>query len=201
MFWPTVVILVFLAVGSGLIEAVLGWLRPKHAAPPVHVPIGDRSDQQRRAALYLRVAIAWHSYLRAVRTLLYPEEGPPNESRDLASVLEARAELEAMGSPPVRDLHEQVLDSAVALIDLLRSHAMSPPLARANPDTDRAVLRNAFNAISDRIAALERQMVGEMGQQALPKEMVEITGRRVPARGSTPPAAHRRGEPGVSRTR
>lgn len=201
MFWPTVVILLFLALGCGLIEAVLGWLRAKRAVPPLQVPIGDGANERQRAVLYLRVAIAWHSYLRAVRSLLYPEEGPPNESRDLASVLQARAQLQTVGSPPVRDLHDQVLDSAVALIDLLRSQAMSPPLGSANIDTNRMLLRAAFNAISDRIGALELQMVREVGHQALPREMVEITGHRVPPRGSALPTGQRRGEPPVSSTR
>jgi hypothetical protein len=201
MFWPTVVILLFLALGCGLIEAVLGRLKARHAVPPLQIPIGERANEQQRAVLYLRVAIAWHSYLRAVRTLLYPEEGPPNESRDLASVLQARAQLQAMGSPPVRDLHDQALDSAVALIDLLRSQTMSPPLGHATIDTNRMLLRAAFNAISDRIGALELQMVREVGHQALPRENVEITGRRVPPRGSALPTGQRRGEPRVSSTR
>jgi hypothetical protein len=196
MFWPTVVVLLFLALGCGLIEAVLGRFTAKPTAPPLQVPIGDRANEQQRAVLYLRVAIAWHSYLRAVRTLLYPEEGPPNESRDLASVLQARDQLEALGSPPVRALHDQVLDSAVALIDLLRSQAMSPSPARANIET-----RAAFNAISERIGALELQMVREVGRQALPQEKVEITGRRVPPRVSALPSGQRRGEPRVSSAR
>jgi hypothetical protein len=195
MFWPAVVVLLLLALGCG---AVLGWWRANHAVATLPVPIGESGNEQPRAVLYLRVAIAWHSYLRAVRTLLYPEEGPPNESRDLGSVLEARAQLQAIGSPQVRDLHDQVLDSAVALIDLLRSQTLSPPLGRANVDTNRMLLRAAFNAISDRIGALERQMVREVVHQALPREGVEITGRRVPARGSALPASQRRGEPRLS---
>jgi len=195
MFWPTVVILLFLALGCGLIEVVLGRLTAKHTAPPLHVPIGETANEQQQAVLYLRVAIGWHSYLRAVRTLLYPEEGPPNESRDLASVLQARAQLEAMGSPPVRVLHDQVLDSAVALIDLLRSQTTSPSPARADIET-----RAAFNAISERIGALELQMVREVGHQALPRDNVEITGRRVPSRVSALPSGRRRGEPRVSST-
>jgi hypothetical protein len=196
MFWPTVVILLFLALGCGLIEAVLGRLTAKPIAPPLPILIGESANEQQRAVLYLRVAIAWHSYLRAVRTLLYPEEGPPNESRDLSSVLQARAQLEAMGSPPVRVLHDQVLDSAVALIDLLRSQTTSPAPARANIDA-----RAAFNAISERIGALELQMVREVGHQALPRENVEITGRRVPPRVSALPSGQRRAEPRVSATR
>jgi hypothetical protein len=201
MFWPTVVILSFLALGCGLIEAVLGWFTPKHAAPPPPVPIAERANDQQRALLYLRVAVAWHSYLRAVRTLLYPEEGPPNESRDLASVLQARAQLQAIGSPPVRELHDQALDRAVALIDLLRSQTMSPALDRANVETNRVVLRAAFNAISERIAALELQMVRDMSHQAQARENVEITGRRVPPRGSALPTGQGRGEPRVSSPR
>jgi hypothetical protein len=201
MFWPTVVIFLFLVLGCGLIEGVLSWLKAKHAVPPPDVPTGEMANEQPRAVLYLRVAIAWHSYLRAVRTLLYPEEGPPNESRDLASALQARAQLQAMGSPPVRDLHDQVLDSAVRLIDLLRSQTMSPPLGRANIDTNRMLSRAAFNAISDRIGALELQMVREVGHQALPREEVEISGRRVPPRGSALPTGQRRGEPRASQTR
>jgi hypothetical protein len=197
MFWPTVVIFLILALGCGLIEAVLGWLAAKRATAPLHVAIAESADEQQRAGLYLWVATAWHSYLRAVRTLLYPEEGPPNESSDLASVLQARAQLQTIGSPSVRDLHDRVLDSAVALIDILRSQTTAPPLGRANIDTNRMVSRAAFNAISDRIGALEQQMVREVGPQAVPRDSIEITGRRAPSL----PSALAAGEPRVSSTR
>jgi hypothetical protein len=199
MFWPTVVIFLFVLLGCGVIEAVIGWSLAKRAGQGRHMTLGGRPVQQGQAVVYLQVAIAWHSYLRSVRTLVYPEEGPPTGSRDLASVLQARAQLQAVGSQAVQDLHDQVLESAVALIDLLRLQTMSPQLGRTSLDANRMSLRLALNSISDRIGALELRMIHEVGQLSMPREQeIEVTGRPVPPRATVPPAGLRRGGPGVS---
>ncbi|HEY8673938.1 MAG TPA: hypothetical protein VIM76_09310 [Candidatus Dormibacteraeota bacterium] len=202
MLWPTVVVFLFIALGCGIIEAVIGWWIAKRAGRKRRMALGERPVEQRQAVVYLQVAIAWHSYLRSVRTLVYPEEGPPTGSRDLASVLQARAQLQAVGSPGVQRLHDQVLETAVVLIDLLRSQTMSPQHGRTNIDAQRMSLRLAFTAISDRIGVLELQMLHEVGRLSMPREQeIEIAGRPVPPRATVPPAGLRRGDPGVSSTR
>jgi len=182
MFWRTVFIFVGLALGCGLIGAVFGRWWARRYARQLHIPMRATPAKQRQSVAYLEVVIAWHSYLRTVRTLVYPEEGPPTtQSRDLVSVLRSRAQLQAVGSPVVQDLHDQVLETAVALIDLLRSQTMSPLPDRM----DVTSLRIAFTAISDRIGALERQMLHEVGQlPSLPEDEIEMTGRAVPPRGA-----------------
>ena len=185
LMWQAVITVVGLAAGFGLVGAVIGRLTARRNAPELHIPRGEKPAKQGQAVAYLDVAIAWHSYLRAVRTLLYPEEGPPAPaSRDLASVLEARAQLREIGSPVVQDLHDQVLESAVALIELLRSQTMSPFLDRADTSAQRTSLRLALTAISDRVGALERQMIHEVRYLPIPWEEgeIEMTGRPVPPR-------------------
>jgi hypothetical protein len=185
LMWQAVITFAGLAVACGLVGAVIGRLTARRNAPELHIPRGERPAKQRQAVAYLDVAIAWHSYLRAVRTLLYPEEGPPAPaSRDLASVLEARAQLREIGSPVVQDLHDQVLESAVTLIELLRSQSMSPLLDRADLSAHRTSLPLALTAISDRVGALERQMIHEVRYLPIPWEEgeIEMTGRPVPAR-------------------
>jgi hypothetical protein len=181
-----VLIIAGAAVGFGLIGAVIGLLVASRSAHQLHIPGSDPSIKQRRAVVYLEVVIAWHSYLRAVRTLVYPEEGPPaNGPRDLASVLQARSQLQAVGTPVVQNLHDQVLDSAVTLIELLRSQPMSLLLDRADTQAQRGSLRLIFTTISERIGALERQMLDEAGPLPRPPEdHIEMTGRAVARRGA-----------------
>jgi hypothetical protein len=175
------------AVGFGLIGAVIGLLIASRSTHQLRIPGSEPSIEQRRAVVYLEVVIAWHSYLRAVRTLVYPEEGPPaNGPRDLASVLHARSQLQAVGTPVVQGLHDQVLDSAVMLIDLLRSQPMSVLLDLADTQAQRGSLRLVFTTISERIGALERQMLGEVGPLPRPLEdHIEMTGRAMARRGAT----------------
>lgn len=180
-----VIVFAGVAVVCGLVGAVIGRLTARRNAPELHTSRGERPAKQRQAAAYLDVAIAWHSYLRAVRTLVYPEEGPPAPaSRDLVSVLEGRAQLREIGSPVVQDLHDQVLESAVTLIVLLRSLSMSPLLDRADISAHRTSLRLALVAISDRVGALERQMIHEVRYLPISWEEgeIEMTGRPVPPR-------------------
>ena len=190
MSWLAVITFAGLAVGCGLVGAVIGRLTAERHAPEVHIPRGARPAKQRQAVAYLDVAMAWTSYLRAVRTLLYPEEGlPAPASRDLASVLEARAQLQEIGSPVVQDLHDQALESAVTLIELLRSQTTSPLLDRADTAANRTSLRLGLAAISDKVGALERQMIHEVRYLPAPWEEAEIemTGRPVPPRVAPSP--------------
>jgi hypothetical protein len=188
MTWRGVFIFAVVALGCCLVGAVIGRLTTRGRAQELYFPATHLPATRRQAVVYLDVVIAWHSYLRAVRTLVYPEEGPPaNESRDLASVLHSRAQLEAVGSRAVQDLHDQVLESAVTLIDLLRSLTTSPLPDRVDQYTQRTSLRLTFSVINDRIISLERQMLHELGDlPSVPESEVEITGRAVAAHGPRP---------------
>ena len=184
-FWRGVLLFAVVAVAFGVIGAVIGRVSARRSSHELHFAPSAMPATQRQAVAYLDVAVAWHSYLRAVRTLIYPEEGPPaHGSRDLAAVLESRAQLQAVGSLAVQDLHDQVLESAVTLIDLLRSVNGSPPPDRAELSTQRLSLRVALSAIEERISALERQVLYEAGHlPSLPEVEVEMTGRPAAARG------------------
>ena len=185
--WRGVFIFAVVALGCCLVGAVIGRLTTRGRAQELYFPATHLPATRRQAVVYLDVVIAWHSYLRAVRTLVYPEEGPPaNGSRDLASVLHSRAQLQAVGTRAVQDLHDQALESAVTLIDLLRS-LTSPLPDRVDQHTQRASLRPAFSAISDRVSALEQQVQRELGHlPGVPDGEVEMTGRVVAARERRP---------------
>jgi hypothetical protein len=176
-------ILAVVALGFCLVGAVIGRFTSRSNAPQLYFPATSLPPTGGQAVVYLEVVIAWHSYLRAVRTLIYPEEGPPtNGSRDLASVLHSRAQLQAVGTRAILDLHDQVLESAVALIDLLRSSPTSPLPAGVDQHTQRASLRPAFRAIGDRVSALERQILYEVGElPGVPDLELEMTGRAAAA--------------------
>jgi hypothetical protein len=187
-FWRGVLIFAGVALGFGIIGAVIGRLTAKGSAHELHFVPSAIPATQRQAIAYLDVVVAWHSYLRAVRTLVYPEEGPPaHGSRDLAAVIESRAELQANGSLMVQDLHDQALESAVTLIDLLRSATYSTSPDGAELSTQRLGLRVALSAIEERISALENQVLYEAGHlPSLPPEAeVEMTGRAA-VRGRQP---------------
>jgi hypothetical protein len=187
-FWRGVLIFAGVALGFGIIGAVIGRLTAKGSSHELHFVPSAIPATQRQAIAYLDVVVAWHSYLRAVRTLVYPEEGPPaHGSRDLAAVIESRAELQANGSLMVQDLHDQALESAVTLIDLLRSATYSTSPDGAELSTQRLGLRVALSAIEERISALENQVLYEAGHlPSLPLEAeVEMTGRAA-VRGRQP---------------
>ncbi|MGA8665259.1 MAG: hypothetical protein WB804_00150 [Candidatus Dormiibacterota bacterium] len=178
-FWRGVLVFAGVAVGFGIIGAVIGRLTAKGSAHELHFVPSAIPATQRQAIAYLDVVVAWHSYLRAVRTLVYPEEGPPaHGSRDLAAVIECRAELQSTGSLMVQDLHDQALESAVTLIDLLRSATYATSPNGAEPSTQRLGLRVALSAIEERVSALENQVLYEAGHlPSLPEVEVEMTGR------------------------
>ena len=187
-FWRGVLIFMGVGVGFAVIGAVIGRLTARRRTNELQFVPSAMPATQRQAVVYLDVVVAWHSYLRAVRTLVHPEEGPPaNGSRDLAAVLELRAQLQAVGSLTVQDLHDQALESAVTLIDLLRSATWSSPPDRAELSTQRLALRAALSAIDERISALESQVLYEAGRlPSLPEVEVEMTGRAAAARGRQP---------------
>ena len=152
MFWLVFVVFVGVALCFGAIGAVIGRVTTKRGTRPVELHAFDAPSMQRQAIVYLEVAVAWHSYLRAVRTLVYPDEGPPTTGpRDLTSVLRARAQLQTVATPVVQELHDQVLDSAVTLIDLLRSQVNPSTLGRADMAGRNMSLPLSFETINHRV--------------------------------------------------
>jgi hypothetical protein len=153
--------------------------------------LAEARQEERRSAAYLDAALAWHAYIDTLRPLAFPDEAfSANRHRDLASVLRSRGQLELFGSRAVQQLHEETLDKAVSLIDLLRSMPKTPT---GEPDiaAGRVVVRFVLGEISKKVEALERQMNSELHNRApMPPRDVEITGRRAPA--PTAPPAHRR---------
>jgi hypothetical protein len=134
--------------------------------------------EERRSAAYLEAALGWHTYLQTLRPLAYPDEAlPTTRQRDLATVLRSRAQLELFGSGMVQELHEDALDEAVRLIDLIRS--MPKTTATGEPDiaAGRFVLRFVLGEMGKRVDALERQMYRELRASPLAGQLLEVTGR------------------------
>ena len=134
----------------------------------------------RRASTYLEVVFGWHTYLRAVRRLAFPEEeAPALGSGDLSAVLRCRAQLQRFGSPAVQQLHDEALDQAVTVISLLRA-VSRPPVDKAwDLVAARTSLRVAVGAMSNKIGVLDGTMNQEMSwdDPAAAEEGVELTGR------------------------
>jgi hypothetical protein len=83
------------------------------------------------------------------------------------------------GSGSVQRLHEDALDEAVKLIELLRSLPTSATTGQPDIATGRYVLRFVLAEVSKRVDALERQMNRELSAgTALAEGHVELTGRR-----------------------
>jgi len=134
----------------------------------------------RRASTYLEVAFGWHTYLRAVRRLAFPEEDDsPYGPGDLSAVLRCRAQLQRFGSPAVQQLHDEALDQAVTVISLLRA-VSRPPVDKAwDLVGARAALRVAVGVMSNKIGVLDGTMNQEMSwdDPATADEAVELAGR------------------------
>lgn len=146
----------------------------------------------RRASTYLEVAFGWHTYLRAVRRLAFPEEDAASYGPgDLSAVLRCRAQLQRFGSPAVQQLHDEALDQAVTVISLLRA-VSRPPVDKAwDLVGARASLRVAVGAMSNKIGVLDGTMNQEMSwdDPATADDGVELTGR---ARRPAPAAVQTR---------
>ena len=120
-----------------------------------------------------------------------------NRHRDLATVLRSRARLDLFGSAAVQKLHEEALDEAVTLIDLLRSMPETPTTGAPDLAGGRYVLRFVLGEIRKRVDALERQMYRELqGPTTDTGQLLEIIGRRGTAQNAdangrgTPEARH-----------
>jgi hypothetical protein len=140
----------------------------------------DARGDERLAAVYLEVAVGWHAYLQAVRPLVFPEEGfAASRPRDLSSVLRSRAQLDRFGSLSVQQLHDEALEAAVTLINLLQSLLQSPVTGESDVAAGQRSLRTALAEISRKVDLLEWQMNSEIHPLArLTEQHVELTGRR-----------------------
>lgn len=171
-------------VAAGLLIAsvcvVIGFRLGRRAQARLIQSIDETRIAERRAAAYLEAALGWHGYLETLRPLAFPDEGlAPNRQRDLATVLRARSQLEMFGSASVQRLHEEALDEAVKLIELLRSLPRSATTGQPDIATGRYLLRFVLAEVSKRVDALERQMNRELSAGTATAEgHVELTGRR-----------------------
>jgi hypothetical protein len=196
--WWAIVIIVAVALGSGLIGAVIGERLASRDADDWPEPLVPASYGERRAAVYLDVAIGWHAYLESVRPLAYPGEGfIADRPRDLAAVLRSRAQLEQFGTIPAQRLHDEALEVAVTLIDVLRSLPQSTTAGTPDLAAGRKTLRVVLRDLAIRVDELERQMHGELQPAPPPVEPhVEITGRagvpRPPLAANQPQTERRR---------
>lgn len=163
-----------------LFGLVVGLLLARRGRKGLARTVDTTRREERRAAAYLEAAIGWHAYLQTLRPLAYPEDRVASKrQRDLAGVLRSRAQLDMFGSPAVQQLHEEILDQAVTLIDLLRSLPMDSQTGQPDVAGSRYVLRFVLGEVGRRVDALERQMNRELENPAgTASEPVELTGRR-----------------------
>jgi hypothetical protein len=176
--WWEVVIIAAVVLASGLIGAGVGTRVARREAEDWPEPLPATSYLERRAAVYLEVAIGWHAYLDSIRPLAFPAEGfATDRPRDLASVLRSRAQLEQFGTIPTQVLHDEALEAAVTLIDTLRA---LPRSAAGVPDlgSARRTLRAVLRELTAKVDQLERQMHDELQPAPPPLDPhVEILGR------------------------
>jgi len=190
--WWEIVILVVALIAAGLIGIVIGRRRARHDEAQRdeggwQPSISDARFFQRRSSVYFQVAIGWHAYLESVRPLAYPAEASnPQRQRDLAAVLRSRAELEQFGTVAAQRLHDEALDRAVTLINILRAL----PKLHGTGEPDLVLGRHSLRALLQELAAkvdeLELQMEHDLQSAQVPEDTdVELTGRAGHA-----PAAH-----------
>lgn len=193
--WTAVIAAVAGIVGAGL-GVGAGALIARRNSNRLLQSMRKARGQERRAAVYLDVAVGWHAYLQAVRPLAFPDESyPAMTSRDLSAVLRSRAQLELVGSASVQQLHDGALEGAVALINLLQS---LPKSAAGEPAiaAGRSSLQVALAEIGKRVDLLEERMNQELHPRTvLTEQHVELTGRRGVATAAPQPPPLVTGEP------
>lgn len=166
-------------LGSGLIGAAIAMRAAGRNADDMPDPPPPSSYLERRAAVYLEVSAGWHAYLNSVRTLAFPAEGlPTDRPRDLAAVLRSRAQLEQFGSLPTQRLHDEALEAAVAVINVLRTLPIATPSGHPDLSAGRRTVRPPLRDLAMKVDQLERQMIEELRPAPPPVDPhVEIFGR------------------------
>ena len=181
--WWDVVIIAAAVLGGGVIGAIVGVrLGRRTTARPPQAVMDPPRRVERRGAVYLEVALGWHAYIESARTLCFPSEGLPTErQRDLAAVLRSRAQLGLAGTTAVQRLHDEALEAAVTLINVLRSLPKRPGTGEPDLIAGRSSLRAVLFGLVDAVDRLEYQMQRELQAAAMSTEPhVEITGRPSP---------------------
>ena len=183
-WWEAVAVGAVVVLVSVLIGILIGVRTGRREAGfwPQHAT--SASYMERRAVAYLEVAIGWHSYLDSVRPLAYPGEGfLPDRPRDLAAVIRSRAQLEQFGTSSAQQLHDEALEAAIALINVLRSLPPAPGSGEPDLNAGRNAIRVVLRELATKIDQLERQMQWELEPGATPIDaQVEALGRAGPAR-------------------
>ena len=187
-------------VAAGLLGALVGLVgvqRARRTKATLLRSVDEARIEERRSAAYLETALGWHAYLQTIRPLAFPDEAhATSRQRDLATVLRSRAQLELFGSGVVQALHEEALDEAVRLIDLIRSMPKTPATGEPDIAAGRFVLRFVLGEMGKRVDALERQMYRELrGPSQVAGQLLEVIGR--PHAGQTGAARGRRQPNGV----
>jgi hypothetical protein len=174
------IVVVLAAAACGLVGWTIG-AHQRQTGDDVRVQASVEAYKlARRASTYLEVAFGWHTYLRAVRRLAFPEEeAPAYGPGDLSAVLRCRAQLQRFGSPAVQQLHDDALDQAVTVIASLRAVSRPPVDKEWDLVGARASLRAAVGVMSNKIGVLDGTMNQEMSwdDPAAAEEGVELTGR------------------------
>ena len=162
-WWEVVAIGAVVVLVSVLIGILVGVRTGRREAGvwPQHAT--SASYLERRAVAYLEVAIGWHAYLESVRPLAYPGEGfVPERPRDLAAVIRSRAQLEQFGTSSAQQFHDDALEAAVALINVLRSLPPAPGSGEPDLNAGRNAIRVVLQELANKIDQLERQMRWEL---------------------------------------
>lgn len=177
--WWEVVIIAAVVLGSGLIGAAIAVRVTGRNADDMPDPPPPSSYLERRAAVYLEVSAGWHAYLESVRTLAFPAEGlSTDRPRDLAAVLRSRAQLEQFGSLPTQRLHDEALEAAVAVINVLRGLPIATTSGNPDLSAGRKTVRPPLRDLAMKVDLLERQMIDELRPAPPPLDPhVEIFGR------------------------
>ncbi len=175
---------------SALIGIFIGARMARREAGSWPEPATSTRHLERRAVAYLEVAMGWHAYLESVRPLAFPTEGLLlDRPRDLAGVIRSRAQLAQFGTISAQQLHDDALEAAVALINVLRSLPPTPGSGEPDLSAGRDALQAALRELAMKVDQLERQMRWELQPGAMQTDrQVEVTGRVGAARRQSAPA-------------
>ncbi|MFZ0179114.1 MAG: hypothetical protein WAL84_04485 [Candidatus Dormiibacterota bacterium] len=175
---------------SALIGIFIGVRIARREAGGWAEPAVSTRHLERRAVAYLEVSMGWHAYFESVRPLAFPAEGfLSDQPRDLAGVIRSRAQLAQFGTLSAQQLHDDALEAAVALINVLRLLPPTPGSGEPDLSAGRDALRAALRELATKVDQLERQMRWELQPgPAPPEHQIEAIGRAGAARRQGTPA-------------